>query len=58
MKTKKINQRKRNSTEDGFKLRVCCSEYVTQRKNDWGSNLVGWIDEKDGKYFACFNVWD
>jgi hypothetical protein len=33
-------------------------EYVRKRKEWWGSNLVGWVEEKDGRFFPCFNVGD
>lgn len=44
--------------DDGFLTQQEASEYVRKRKELWGSNLVGWVEEKDGKFFPCFNVWD
>ena len=47
-----------SNPDDGFLTRQEASEYVRKRKEWWGSNLIGWVEEKDGKFFPCFNVWD
>ena len=47
-----------SNSDDGFLTQQEASEYVRKRKEWWGSNLVGWVEEKDGKFFPCFNVWD
>jgi len=43
---------------NGFLTQEECSEYVRKRKEWWGSNLVGWTEKRDGRFFPCFNVWD
>lgn len=47
-----------SNPDDGFLTQQEASEYVRKRKEWRGSNLVGWVEEKDGKFFPCFNVWD
>ena len=32
-------------------------EYSNKLKQDW-SNIVSWIEEKDGSYFVWFNVFN
>ena len=47
-----------SNPDNGFYTQQEASEYVRKRKEWWGSNLVGWVEEKDGRFFPCFNVWD
>jgi hypothetical protein len=47
-----------SNPDDGFITQQEASEYEKKRKEWWGSNLVGWVEEKDGRFFPCFNVWD
>ena len=47
-----------SNPDDGFLTQHEASEYVRKRKEWWGSNLVGLVEEKDGRFFPCFNVWD
>ena len=47
-----------SNPDDGFLTQQEASEYVRKRKEWWGSNLVGWVEEKDGRFYPCFNVWD
>jgi hypothetical protein len=42
---------------NGFLTQKECSEYVRKRKEWLGSNLVGWTEERDGRFFPCF-IWD
>ena len=42
----------------GYSTRESALEYVNKRKSDWGDNLIGWVEEREGKWFPCFNVWD
>ena len=55
---KRENKKENGVSEDGFLTQEEASEYVRKRKELWGSNLVGWVEEKDGKFFPCFNLWD
>ena len=47
-----------SNPDDGFLTQQEATEYVRTREEWWGSNLIGWVEEKDGKFFPCFNVWD
>lgn len=47
-----------SNPDDGFLTQVEASDYVRKRKEWWGSNLVGWVEERNGRYFPCFNFWD
>lgn len=44
--------------EDYFFNREDALAYVKKRNEDWGDNLIGWVEEREGKWFPCFNVWD
>ncbi len=47
-----------SNTDNGFLTQEECIKYVTERKKSWGSNLAGWTEERSGRFFPCFNVWD
>lgn len=43
--------------ENGFLTIEEVNNYIRYRKS-FSSNLIAWIEEKDGRFFACFNVFD
>lgn len=46
------------SPENGYLTKESATQHLAQRCEQWGSNLVGWVEEKNGRFFACFNVFD
>ncbi len=47
-----------SNPDDGYLTLSEASEYINRRKEWWGSNLIGWVEERNGRFFPCFNVWD
>lgn len=44
--------------EDGFVNKEDAIEYVEKEKTSWGSNLIGWIEEKNNRYYPYFNIYE
>jgi hypothetical protein len=55
---KKMEAHANSNPDKGFESSKEASTYVGLRMEHWGSNLIGWVVEKDGRFFPCFNVWD
>ena len=49
---------KESNAQNGFVTADEAVDYVNAKKEWWGSNLVGWVEERDGRWYPCFNVWD
>lgn len=46
------------NADDGFLNKEQAFKYVENFKKSWGSNLVGWVAQRENRFFPCFNVWD
>jgi len=46
------------SEDNGFPNETEAILYMDARKRWWGPNLVGWVEERDGRWYPCFNLWD
>lgn len=44
--------------DEGFFEEQAAASYVKKRKEDHGTNLVGWVEERNGKFFPAFNLYD
>lgn len=49
---------KESNAQNGFVNQQDAIDYVNAEKKRWGSNLVGWVREEEGRWYPCFNVWD
>lgn len=47
-----------SNNENGFLTLKEALEYLRKRKEEWGDNLVAWIEERNNRFFVCFNLWD
>jgi len=47
-----------NNPENGFSKREDCVSHITKEKLSWGSNLKGWVEEKNNRFYPCFNIYD
>jgi hypothetical protein len=55
---KKMENHAKSNPDKGFQSSEEASTYVSLRMEHWGSNLIGWVVERGGRFFPCFNVWD
>ena len=47
-----------DNPENGFSKREDCVSHITKEKLSWGSNLKGWVEEKNNRFYPCFNIYD
>ncbi len=47
-----------DNPENGFSKKEDCASHIEKEKTSWGSNLIGWIEEKNNRFYPCFNIYD
>lgn len=52
------NEALESNSDNGFLTKEEAFLYAKKRKESWGSNLVTWIEEHNGRFFVCLNFFD